>query len=332
MTADPLVDGKYPQTEWVEMLLDKGVSIEHFGQYSRYLSIRGNLMSLENRPGEWTSGRYGIPPTEDWETYKSAYIDRKIWEKQQIINAQRVDPTISGGIFRGPDENTFLPTGGGRYYIKRHLSENGVVTVSAHGGYMSPENSYNLFVNGVEPKGYQIIYLNENDEVLSEPPPAISADIYQEHAQNVLQSPELPQEQDLNQIESIEEDATQKNLDFSLEREDSPEEKAARSAKKMTERVKAELVSLGQVIRTNAEWQSLFEQSLIPMAEVPPLQQIEATLIEQYPKRLDKAINLIYIHGPKEGIRRIKETDPDIALHIANWFSATYNHQKKASK
>ena len=328
MAADPMVDGKYPQAEWVTMLLDKGVTIEHFGQYSRYINIRGNLISLENRPGEWTTGRYGIPPTEDWETYKSAYIDRKIWENQQIINAQKADPTIDGGIFRGPDENTFLPTGGGRYYVKRHVSENGIVSASSHGGYMSPEDSYNLFVNGVNPKGYQIIYLDENGNVRSDPPPVISADMYQEHVQDVRQSPE----HSIEKIDPFEEQTPPNKVNTSLVREDSPEEKAARAAKRMTERVKAELVSLGQVIGTDAEWQSLFDQSLIPTAEVPTLKQTEAILIQQYPKRFDKAINLIHIHGPEEGIRRIREVDPDIALHIGNWFSAAYVQKKNASR
>ena len=328
MAADPLVDGKYPQSEWVAMLLDKGISIEDFGQYSRYLNIRGNLISLENRPGEWTSGRNGIPPTENWETYKSAYIDRKIWENQQIINAQKVDPTIDGGIFRGTDGSTFLPTGGGRYYVKRHFNENGIVSASAHGGYMSSEDSFNLFVNGVEPKGYQIIYLDENDNILSEPPPVISAEIFQEHVQDAIQSPE----HQIEKIDPFEERTPPDKVNTSLLREDTPEEKAARAAKKMAERVKAELVSLGQVIRTEAEWQGLFEQSLRPKSEVPPLRQTEAIIIEQYPERFEKAINLIHIHGPEEGLNRIRTVDPDIAIHIGNWFRATYVEKKNASR
>ena len=328
MAADPLVDGKYPQAEWVAMLLDKGVRIEHFGQYSRYLTIRGNLISLENRPGEWTSRRYGIPPTEDWETYRSAYIDRKIWENQQIINAQKVDPTIDGGIFRGPDANTFLPLGGGRYYVKRLVKENGIVSASTYGGYMSSEDSYNLFVNGVEPKGYQIIYLDESDNILSEPPPVISDETFQEHVQDDIQSPE----HQIEKIDPFEKQVPPDKVNTSLPREASPEEKAARAAQKMTERVKAELVSLGQVIKTEAEWQLLFEQSLIPMSEVPPLKQTEAILIEQYPERFDKAINLIHIHGPEEGLNRIRTVDPDIAVHIGNWFRAAYVQKKNASR
>ena len=331
MAANPMVDGRYPQAEWVAMLLEKGVTIGHFGDYSRYLTIRGNLISLENRPGEWTSGRYGISPTEDWETYKSAYIDRKIWENQQIINAQKSDPTIDGGIFRGPDAKTFLPTGGGRYYVKRNISEDGTISVSAHGGYMSPEERFDLFVNGIEPRGYQIIYLDDKDNVLSEPPPVISAEAFQEHVQDDILSPTFTPEQGLDPVDLFGEVAPQDKDRSTFQREDSPEE-IARAARRMAQRAQVELEALGQIFRTDTEWQSFFEQSLIPTAEVPPLKRTEAKLIEQYPERFDKAVNLIHIHGLEEGMHRLKTLDPDVAVHIENWFRAVHIEKKNPSR
>jgi len=325
MVADPRVDEKYPQDEWVAMLLEKGVTIEHFGHYSRYLAIRGNLISLENRSGEWTSGRYGIPPTEDWETYKFAYIDRKIWENQQIQNAQKSDPTIDGGIFRGPDARTFLPTGGGRYYVRKKVFEN-AVTATGYGGYMSSEDHRNLLLYGIEPKGYQIIYLDENDNVLDEPPPTISPEEYQKQVVNkdFQDEPSAPL--------TVEDIAPQDRDRSTFPSENSPEEIAARAARKMAQRAQAELESLGQIFRTDTEWQSFFEESLIPTAEVPPLKRTEAILIEQYPERFDKAVNLIHIHGLEEGMHRLKTLDPDVAVHIENWFRAVHIEKKNPSR
>ena len=333
MAADPMIDGKYPQDEWVAMLLDKGVTIEHFGDYSRYLTIRGNLISLENRSGEWTSGRYGIPPTEDWETYKAAYIDRKIWENQQIQNAQKTDPTIDGGIFRGPDARTFLPTGGGRYYVKRYVSEHGIISASSYGGYMSSEDSYNLFVKGIEPKGYQIIYLDDKNNVLAEPPSTISPEEYHKKvvnkdSQNDPSAPLLPSD-----FSSTAEDVVPQDRDRStFPRKKSEEEIAAQAARRIVQQAQAELKSLGQIFRTNTEWQSFFEQSLIPTAEVPPLKRTEAILTEQYPERFDKAVNLIYLHGLEEGIRRLRSLDSDVAVHLENWFRAAHIERKNASR
>ena len=332
MAADPRVDEKYPQDEWVAMLLDKGVTIEHFGDYSRYLTLRGNLISLENRSGEWTSGLYGIPPTEDWETYKSAYIDRKIWENQQIQNAQKSDPTIDGGIFRGPDARTFLPTGGGRYYVRKRVFE-GVVTAGSYGGYMSPEDKRNLLLYGIEPKGYQIIYLDDNDNVLAEPPPTISAEEYQKQSvnkdfQNELSDPLLPSDFS-GPVEDV---PPQDRGRFTFAREDSPEEIAARAARRMAQQAQAELKSLGQILKTDTEWQAFFEQSLIPTDEVPPLKRTEAILTEQYPERFDKAVNLIHIHGLKEGMRRVRALDSGFAVHLENWFRAAHLEKKNASR
>ena len=74
------MDEKYPQAEWLEMLLAKGIVIENYKDYSGYMVARSKLVALENQPEMWTSDIFGIPPTTNWETFKEAYIDRKIWE------------------------------------------------------------------------------------------------------------------------------------------------------------------------------------------------------------------------------------------------------------
>ena len=72
------VDAKYPREEWLQMLLDKGITIENADAYWQYLFLRDTLVHLERQPQVWTSGLFGIPATEDWETYKAAYIEREL--------------------------------------------------------------------------------------------------------------------------------------------------------------------------------------------------------------------------------------------------------------
>lgn len=72
------VDAKYPRDEWLQMLLDKGISIDNFEEYWAYLSQRDTLVELEKQPKVWSSGLFGIAPTEDWETYKAAYLEQMV--------------------------------------------------------------------------------------------------------------------------------------------------------------------------------------------------------------------------------------------------------------
>ena len=282
-------------------------------------------MKIGRPPGH--PKRYGIPPTEDWETYKSAYIDRKIWENQQIQNAQKADPTIDGGIFRGPDARTFLPTGGGRYYVKRNVSENGAIVAGAYGGYMSSENSYDLFVNGIEPKGYQIIYLDDNDNVVAEPPPVISPEVYKDHFTEESRIDEtlpstLMEGPSLNFDQFSEEMSSQNEA---KQPDPNEGEQKADAARKASERD-----VMRRVANADAEWKELFRLATTRETDVPSKESIEAVLLGQYYTRFQNALNLISRHGPKEGLRRLD--DPEVAELVLNLHRASYTQKKNASQ
>ena len=74
------VDAKYPRDTWLQMLLDKGVTIDNFEEYWAYLSKRDELVELEKHPEVWSSKLFGISPTDDWKTYKAAYL-KQMFEK-----------------------------------------------------------------------------------------------------------------------------------------------------------------------------------------------------------------------------------------------------------
>ena len=79
------VDAQYPRDTWLQMLLDKGIAIKDAKAYWEYLFLRDTLVHLERQPQVWTSGLYGIPATEDWKTYKAAYIERELNQIQKRL-------------------------------------------------------------------------------------------------------------------------------------------------------------------------------------------------------------------------------------------------------
>ena len=78
------IDTRYPRAAWLQMLLDRGITIENFHEYSKYLLKRHTLVLLEDHPDLWQSGILDIPPTDDWETYKAAYINKLVKEHTKI--------------------------------------------------------------------------------------------------------------------------------------------------------------------------------------------------------------------------------------------------------
>ncbi|MDE0322613.1 MAG: hypothetical protein OXN27_01710 [Candidatus Poribacteria bacterium] len=82
------VDAKYPRDAWLQMLLDQGITIKNANAYWEYLFLRDTLVHLERQPQVWTSGLFGIPATEDWETYKDAYIVQEIGQIQERLEKE----------------------------------------------------------------------------------------------------------------------------------------------------------------------------------------------------------------------------------------------------
>ena len=167
--TNPEVDEKYPQAKWLQMLLEKGVTIENDRDYSRCMSMRWRLVFLEHQPKEWGSGKFGIPPTDDWETYKTAYIDRKIWEYQQFKAAKQVDPSVSDILFVGPDQKTIIPLPNKAVCVSR-AQGGGSVT----GGGLSNQQVFDILFKGKHPRGWKIIYIDEAGNILPEKPAPVS--------------------------------------------------------------------------------------------------------------------------------------------------------------
>ena len=157
------VDTKYPREEWLQILLNQGITIEYFKNYSEYLDLRSNLI-LEEFYAE-----------NDWETVKASYIDTLIQEyqheHQSITQVNQSHPEVENWFIVG--ENA-LPQVPGRIYVLKtestaqlwHTcsetqSETGEI-LSAKGADLSERQRLHLLNTGVPPAGWEVVYVDED--------------------------------------------------------------------------------------------------------------------------------------------------------------------------
>ena len=72
------IDARYSRVEWLQMLLQRGITIENFNDYRIYLSKRHTLAFLEDNPDLRKIGFLGMPLTDEREAYKVAYINKLV--------------------------------------------------------------------------------------------------------------------------------------------------------------------------------------------------------------------------------------------------------------
>ena len=88
------IDARHSRVEWLQMLLQRGITIENFDDYRIYLSKRHTLAFLEDNPDLREIRFLGMPLTDDREAYKVAYIDKLVTKqiedrKKQMERAKK---------------------------------------------------------------------------------------------------------------------------------------------------------------------------------------------------------------------------------------------------
>lgn len=78
------IDARYPRVEWLQLLLDSGVTIDDSHEYASLLSKRYTLALLEDNPDLQQAGFLGMTSRDDWETYKVAYINKLVNDHTKI--------------------------------------------------------------------------------------------------------------------------------------------------------------------------------------------------------------------------------------------------------
>lgn len=79
------IDARYPRAEWLQMLLDRGITINNFNDYTKYLLKRHTFALLKDNPKLRQFEIFDLPPTSDWETHKEAYINKLVTDHAKNI-------------------------------------------------------------------------------------------------------------------------------------------------------------------------------------------------------------------------------------------------------
>ena len=70
------IDARYPRTAWLQLLLERGVTVESLIDYFFCMAHRHQLALLEDSPHLWETETHGTSAIDAWETYKADYIER----------------------------------------------------------------------------------------------------------------------------------------------------------------------------------------------------------------------------------------------------------------
>lgn len=220
-------------------------------------------------------------------------------------------------MFTGDDYRTFLPFKPGRVYVTS--IDGGSVF---RGASLTEEQKFNILYRGVHPNQYEVIYINENGDSLSEPPALITPEEIGTAKRNQIDE-SMPTENSFLQEHSANSDFVSQESKLGND-VDQTQEIADESqsflqwAEKTFQEDKAFLEFLEKVVRGDIESVADLEKFLAPeLPELPMHKQIEKTLREQFtPQRFDRAITTLQKYGIQDGLRRIRKTDSEIAAYL----------------
>ena len=301
-TALAEVDMKYPRAAWIQRCLDRGVVFEDYGDYTGFLSMRHEVIDYENNPDSELNmdmkKYYRLPPDASLEEYTNSAIDGTRRDLIAMREASEEDSTVSGG-FGTP--NGFIPMREGVLYVK--VDEKNF-DATFYGDSISEAEEDALLFHGIEPEGLEVIYLGKDDKPL--PPDVkprfdwtkydVSNEVWEEMAQNMSDADW--------EVMGIERD---KFLEIRAAR------KEAQATAKPVEQTPAE--ALESVIQSDLEMAADLEKPFTP--ELPTTESVEAKLSERLsPDHFDRAQQLIDQYGTEEGLRRLRESDPEAAAQF----------------
>ena len=337
------IDDKLSRVEWIAMLLERGGTIDDYGEYSHFLSGRSRLLRFKDDPEMWVSGKYGVAPAQDWETYIDNYIDRQISVVKEISAARQTD-VITGWAFTGPNQSVLLPFNGKRVYVG--MDDNGYSKFL--GAKLTNKEKYNLTFKGIHPEDKEIVYIDkETGVILNEKPSPMSWE--------TILADEVPPSNWRQEVEKLEStpsgfmEAAEKlwgDLEFPSEVSDigdSPlvtDETAVMNPNEQDREFLEMLTQMEEefyesVAKNDAEFEAELEKYLTEEnSNVPTDVDLENEFRKKFeaevltPESLDKAMETLERDGLTEGLRRLQNEDPEIAKVIAELLGVRRTQRK----
>ena len=271
----------YSTDEWLQRFLDMGIAIDNYSDYTSYLSNRWIYYHAQNDPESISDLKYqyGLDDEASWDELLDAGT-RFIVKLQSLAN-QEMDaaPLVYGGSM-GRDE-VFIPTRFKTVYVRNDSISYGSGVPEWVGRELGDREA-GIPPSREIPKDIDIIYLDEKGQPIKDRMP-----------------PSL---------------------------EDGGETPAFRSSETVGESVETDSLSAGDF--DNSFPDDLPSSDTEPYEfEKPNLPQSVADLEKQFspegieaepsellsPDRFDKAQQLIDQYGTEEGLRRLRESDPEAA-------------------
>ena len=329
-------DEYYPKAAWIQRILDKGAVFEKDSDYGYYLSeMRRELIELKSKPDEWRSGDRGIPSTTNFEDYEDDYIQRKIWENSIVnkVSTEHPEHVVTSVFFPRSHPDKYLPQVGKMTYVRRKPDSSAMLTI---GMPLTEEQHDNLLYKGIEPEDIEIVYIDEEYNLLAEKPKPYNRDewnkkhIYDivpeglrahdgtivtpERYEEVLGKPmsaEIKQRYD----EYV---GTELPVDPDAARREAAREAAAAAqatAKSEYEKFENRMRQLEEFgTMSDAEigkaLERQFRQKFLPDH---PVEQLT-------PERVENALGTLFQHGFEEGFRRLRRDSPALAEQLERYF------------
>ncbi len=326
-------DSHYPKEAWLQRFLDKDVEFKEYSDYSYILKLRNDLVKLKDNPKEWTSGLRGIPPTTDFSEYEDGFINRQIWEYNIVSEVARENPDEMVMVVFPPNSpDIYLPVFGNMTYVRMDYDAGGMTT---WGSMLTGEQQKNLLRKGIEPEDMEIVYIDENYNIVEKPEPFDREKWNRERTYDyvpeglrahdgTIVSPERYQEitgkpMSTETLEHYNAYISEDPASMAAREAASAAQKAAREAakseyEKFAGRMR-QLESFSTMSDAEIEKQleRQFRKQFLPEHPVEQLEQIT-------PERLERALGTLFKYGYEDGMRHIREDNATLADQLERHF------------
>ena len=309
-------DSHYSRKEWLQRFLDKGVVIENATDYDFYLKSRFYLIEVATDMERWKNGAHGVGPADSLEAYEDGFIERQIWERQIYKQVRAENPGKSIGIFfptNHPDK--YLPVQGSTTYVRRKDYSGAIHTWGA----MLTHKQLDDLLYGIHPEGIEIIYIDDDYNVLSEQP--VPYDPLRLNGHVITPHPMMtPEEYEAEFGEPMPE------MDIESGGHVVGDSKAFESNTFDAERAKRAEAEFEGLLREFEKFSNMTDDQIEAELEkqatsqVPTDESLDTELREQMdPQRFSKAMATLRQYGREEGLRRLAEKDPAFAEQIQHF-------------
>lgn len=319
----------YPRAQFLQRLLDKGAVVKGVSDYHYYMKLRGELLYRKERPKDWHSGNYGIPVTTDFAEYEVGFLERKVWESSIIQKVNEENPGRHVAVyFPASHPDVYLPVIGKMRYV--HLSKNRDI-IDSFGTNLTQGQLENLWHKGIEPKDIEIVYIDEDYNILSEPPPLVDKGMHAHNHRGTVHDVNLTPENyesvvghpaSAEWLENYEKRQAQEMQDTAPDLEAIRAAAAREAAAAAHEAAKAEFEKFQNSMRHLENFATMSDTEIEKALEKQFRKQFlpEHPVEQLTPERLEKALGTLYQHGFEEGFRRIRQDTPALAAQLERYF------------